>query len=165
MRFLPILGALLYAVQETRLRNSRTERPLDVRAILARAAIVNFAVPVVPVTGGTQVLASALREIASQMKTGAIRLIGQNRLTRTQNGRNTDPLRESIDAGAQTVAGRDLQTYSAPGCPFAGLAPCDKYCIKDGYEPRLHPQYFDDGGDNGLVYQPEVYDLAYYLAK
>lgn len=38
-----------------------------------------------------------------------------------------------------------------------------RYCIEDGYEPRLTPRYFQDQGQ--LVYQPEVYELAYYLAK
>ena len=38
------------------------------------------------------------------------------------------------------------------------------YYIKSGYNPRENPEYFDDI-IKGVTYQPQVYDLAFLLAK
>lgn len=40
----------------------------------------------------------------------------------------------------------------------------DNYCIKEGYRINGKPQYYLDN-PNELIYQPDVYELAFYLAE
>lgn len=40
-----------------------------------------------------------------------------------------------------------------------------QYGIKPGYKARLEPEYFQDTMDDGLVWQPDAYKIAAYLAR
>jgi glycosyltransferase involved in cell wall biosynthesis len=48
--------------------------------------------------------------------------------------------------------------------PYTSAKKSENYCIKEGYKANMLPRYFTDT-DTGIIYQPEVYEKAYAIAR